>query len=160
MLKTAYEIGIKLAYNEEYPSYYGLTPEQLYAVQRLTGVGSEDENLDSILSQYFGRLASQGLGTNKEDSAVLREGLSALMREGAAPQYNTSRVRMPRGKTLRASPPAELDQSALGVLPTAQEYPGIPYDYEIPYDQYPYSDYNPDEYNNYDSNDFEGNYGG
>ena len=135
MLKHAYEEGIKLALDE-----VGLTPEQMAAAQRITGVGGGLLGAagGGLLGKYLGgqvaeALREPGLFSDRypvspETAKLVGAGLGTLA-GGALGGYVGAQV--PRWRRRVEEPEAE--ESALGILPVAYQqeayYPEPDYGY-------------------------------
>lgn len=134
MLKQAYEEGIKLALNE-----VGLTPEQMAAAQRITGVGGGvlGATGGGLLGKYLGGQVAEALREpglfsdtypiSPETAKLIGGGLGTLA-GGALGGYVGSQI--PRWRSRVEEP--ETEESALGVLPVAYQeayYPETDYGY-------------------------------
>ena len=119
MLKTAYEMGVKLAFDE-----YGITPEQLAAAQRLTGVGGGaiGSGLGSLLGSYLGGRASDTFDLDEDRSRLVGGGLGALIGGGVGGYAGSQ---LPKWKYPVKKEEQENGMgSSLGVLPSAYGYDG------------------------------------
>jgi hypothetical protein len=115
MLKFAYELGIKLAYDEE-----GATPAQIAAAQRLGAVGGGvlGAGAGGLLGKSVGTPLLQQLGIDDEEKArALATGIGSLLGAGAG---GYAGYQAPKALMSRRQKPEE---SSLGVLPVAQEAP-------------------------------------
>ena len=130
MLKTAFEMGVKVAYDEA-----GLTPQQMTAAQRITGVGGgvAGAGLGGLLGHYLGGQAAEAFDWNPETSKAVGTGVGALG-GGALGGFVGSQV--PQWKYQQKEEEPE-EESALGALPIA--YGSDPYgSYDYGYGNDPY----------------------
>lgn len=125
MLKTAYDKGFKLAFDE-----LGLTPEQMLAAQRITGVGGgvAGAGLGGLLGHYLGGRAAEAFDFDPMTAKALGAGIGTLG-GGALGGFVGSQI--PQWKYQRKhEKPEEGEESALGVLPVAYGTdPHMGYDY-------------------------------
>jgi hypothetical protein len=123
MLKTAYEKGLKLAFDE-----LGLTPEQMLAAQRITGVGGgvAGAGLGGLLGHYLGGRTAEAFDLDPTIAKALGAGVGALG-GGALGGFVGSQI--PQWKYQRKHEEPK-EESALGVLPVAYGTdPYLGYDY-------------------------------
>jgi len=141
MLKTAFELGIKLAYEEG-----GVTPEQMTAAKRIGGVGGgiTGASLGGLLGNYLGGRAAKSLNSGSllfndvdpEMAKTVGSGLGALLGGGLGGFVGSQ---IPQWKYQEKGAPQE--ESALGALPIAysqEPYLGLNYGNNAGY----YDDYN------------------
>lgn len=136
MLKTAFDMGMKVAYDEE-----GLTPEQMLAAQRVSGVGGGlvGAGAGGALGQYLGGRAAEAF--DMDNPAVARAiggGLGALAGGGLGGFVGSQ---VPQWKYPEKEEEEGQEESALGALPIAynqEPYLGLDYgggsDYGSGYD--------------------------
>lgn len=125
MLKRAFEMGAKVAYDEA-----GLTPEQMTAAQRITGVGGgvAGAGLGGLLGHYLGGRAGEAFDLDPALAKALGTGVGALG-GGALGGFVGSQIPKWRYKQKEEKPEEE---SALGALPIAYQsdpYLGLDYGY-------------------------------
>jgi len=133
MLKIAFEKGVKLAFTDA-----GLTPEQMAAAQRLTGIGGglTGAGLGGLLGRYLGGHAAESFDLDPQISKYLGTGLGALLGGGLGAYAGTQ---VPKWKFPTQRPQQE--ESALGLLPASEyvgafpeyNYLGMMQDYEPDY---------------------------
>lgn len=134
MLKMAFELGVKVAFDE-----LGLTPEQMSAAQRIGGVGGglAGAGLGGLLGHYLGGSASESFDLDPEISKTVGTGLGALAGGGLGGFVGSQ---IPKWKYQQKHvPDQEEEESALGALPVAysqEPYLGLDYGYDDPYGSY------------------------
>lgn len=123
MIKRAYEEGLKLAFDDA-----GLTPEQIQAAQRLSGIGGglAGAGLGGLLGNYLGGRAAEAFDVNPAIAKALGGGLGALAGGGLG-GYAGSQYPLWRYKKKQEEEGAA-DENALGVLPIADYLGALPYD--------------------------------
>ena len=127
MLKAAFYLGVKLAYDDE-----GLTPEQMLAAQRLSGIGGgiAGATSGSLLGKSLGEEAAKRFGqkgwfggTNKKtvEHGRLAGGILGALGGGGLGAYAGTQLPRYLKKEVGASPQPTADQSeaenSLGLLP-------------------------------------------
>ncbi len=132
MLKVAFELGVKAAFDEE-----GLTPEQMTAAQRIGGVGGglAGAGLGGLLGRYLGGQASEAFDLDPEISKTVGTGLGALAGGGLGGFVGSQ---IPQWK-YKQEHPEEEEESALGALPIAysqEPFLGLDFEYGDPYGSY------------------------
>lgn len=127
MLKTAFAMGVKVAYDEA-----GLTPEQMTAAQRITGVGGgvAGAGLGGLLGHYLGGRAAEALDWDPTVSKALGAGVGAL---GGGALGGLVGSQIPQWKYRQEEEKEEEEESPLGALPIAygsDPYLGLDYGYD------------------------------
>lgn len=127
MLKTAYEYGIKLAFDG-----VDLTPEQISAAQRLAGIGGglTGAGLGGLAGRYLGGRTAEALDVDPELAKLVGSGLGALLGGGLGGYAGTQ---FPLWKYRARKEEAAPEESALGALPIADYLGALP--------DYGYADY-------------------
>lgn len=145
MLKTAFAMGIKLAYDE-----MGLTPEQMTAAQRIGGAGGglAGAGLGGLLGHYLGGRAAESFDFDPAMAKTVGTGLGALAGGGLGGFVGSQ---IPQWKYQERKPEGQQqEESALGALPIAyaqEPYLGLGYGYDNYGEHGGYGDY--DEYDEY-----------
>jgi hypothetical protein len=141
MLKHAYQLGIKLAFDEA-----GLSPEQMIAAQRLGGIGGglAGASGGSLLGKYLGNQAAESFDLDPDRAKLIGMLLGGAAGAGlggyAGSQVPKYMMRQQGGSTAGLTPPDQsvADQpysnSALGLLPSAYNSGGSysPEEYYLP----------------------------
>jgi len=146
MLKHAFAIGQKLAFDEDFG--FGVSPEQLGAQKNVGGLtgGLAGAGLGGLLGKYLGGRAAESFDLNPDTSKWVGGGLGALLGGGLG-GYIGSHIPAARnpGAASATDDPQASPESALGVMPIALEdaygLQGGGYGYEDPYAMYQYPEY-------------------
>lgn len=158
MLKTAFDMGVKMAFDEE-----DLTPEQMLAAQRIGGAGGgvAGAGLGGLLGHYLGGRAAESFDFDPSVSKTVGAGLGALAGGGLGGLVGSQipkwkyREGQPQGGQPQGGQPQE--ESALGALPAAyspEQYMGLS---DYGYDDSANYNYGNKDYNNYNyGNDYYG----
>jgi len=126
MLKTAFDYGIKQAYDDA-----GLTEDQMAAAQRLGGIGGglAGAGVGGALGSYLGGRAANAFDVDPSIAHLLGAGLGAVAGGGLGGYAGTQipKLRYRQEEGVEEDPGEE---SALGALPISDyDYLGLTPDY-------------------------------
>lgn len=107
MLKTAYELGMKVAYEQA-----GLTPDQMSAAQSLgaLGGGTLGAGLGGLAGRYLGGRAAEAFDLDEPTAQTVGAGLGALLGGGLGGYAGYQVPKLRRGAETPAS--AEMPSEA------------------------------------------------